>query len=290
MEVSLDKVLNVLNEEEEWKTSESDSFKKKKDYEDTLKDIVDIFKGEKEFEYDLYNRSMMRKMLNFIEKAHTTKSDEDEDATTFQMRKRLGSKKLYDQVDTIREILSKEEPTEKEEEIYKNFVDEVEDILYYETRHKKVTSNSSGETSKESLTASVKDVFPVKYEASNGEDYYGLVRPPSGIITWQDASFNKEGPGSKAGRLFSKDFPGLGKKIPLNNDTNKPFTGAKVYSDAVEKSERPRIEVKYDDSTKNKVQEIMSDNGVSINNKGYAKNVNKALGRTSFWKDVKNLF
>jgi hypothetical protein len=167
----------------------------------------------------------------------------------------------------------------------REFVDYLEDEEFKKI-YNKIVPTGEGETSTKARKEAVEKAFPVKYETSDGETYHGLVRPPSGIITWEDASFQEQSAGSKAGKKFSRDFPELGKKIPIDPDNATVYEKAKPVRDAVETG---RLQFADDKQTKQKVQNIFSDHDVSVDDKGYAKGVNKALSRTSFWNDVKKL-
>lgn len=279
------------NAEAKYSTNDK-NYQKRKFEMQTHQDFVDILKGEKKFDGEIETPQQMRVIIDSIKKIynelHGGKADKE--SPTFQMKKRMVS--FYERSKEIEKILKKIESgdriTEKESEQYDTFADDIEDVLFQETYVKKMFPAEKGETSSKTWALSFQKAFPVEYTDKSGETYYGLVRPPSGVITWEGMGLGKQGATSEVGKKF-KDDPdfSLGSKLSLNDTTHKVYRSSAEVKKALSTG---RFVIKDDDKTIEKVQKVFEDLGASVNDKGYAKGVGKALKSMEFWKRIKQLF
>jgi hypothetical protein len=81
--------------------------------------------------------------------------------------------------------LNAESLTSLEEKEYKQLVIDLEDALFQETYGRYHFAYDPGEGSGRRQSPTVEHMIPVKFAADNGKNYYGVVRPPTGIITWE---------------------------------------------------------------------------------------------------------
>jgi len=270
----------------------SENYNKRKSKIQDYQDFVDILKGEKKFDGAIETPQQMRTIIDSIKRIYNELhgGGADKDSPTFQMKKRMVS--FYERAKEVEKILRKVESgdrvTEKESDQYDTFADDIEDVLFQETYVKKMFPADKGETSSKTWAMSFQKAFPIKYTDKSGEDYYGLVRPPSGIITWEGMGLGKQGATSDVGRKFKSDSEfSLGAKLPLDDTTHKLYRSESEMKKALSTG---RLEVKDDNQTIEKIQELFSDLDVSVNDKGYAKGVGKALKSMDFWKGVKRIF
>lgn len=273
-------------------TTGSENYDKRKENVKTYENFLSILKGEKKFDGSIETPQEMRVVIDSIKKIYDEFHGKkvDKDSPTFQMKKRMVS--FYERAKEVEKILKKiesgERVTEKEEDQYDTLADDVEDVLFQETFVKKMFPADKGETSSKTWAMSFQKAFPVKYTTKEGEDHYGLVRPPSGIITWEGAGLGKDGSKSDVGIKFKNDPDfSLGSKLPLNDSTYKLYRST---SDVKQALSTGRFDVKDDDKTIEKIQDLFSDMGATVNDKGYAKGVGKALKNMEFWKSIKRLF
>jgi hypothetical protein len=110
--------------------------------------------------------------------------------------------------------------------------------------------------------------FPVRLEI-NGKSYYGLVRPPTGVITWQGPTAR-----AKAAEI------GVPVKLPIMNTSNqktpdfKVKRGADAFGEFMKKFQTTSdIDFDFDDSAgaKAKVVDALEKAGVSFKTDNYEK-------------------
>lgn len=270
-------ILDVLNEI----TSETGERVKSKSSDDHEKfaDFVEILTGKRNFEGDIDTPAKMQQILDGIKKIKgDLKGPQDSSDKTHAMKKRLA--KLAKKADEIQKILDKiksgDKVTEDEADKYDKFADEVEDILFFETYVKDFTRNETGGSGGKVNKILWENSFPVEYTSDDGTKYYGLVRVPSGVITWQ---------GDKAREVVKNDPE---HEIPVKFDIMKP--DYKISKNAKVKELEGKLRFKDDDKTKEKVKELYKQHGAEINDRGDIKGLNQALNKVEFWKDIKSLF
>jgi hypothetical protein len=244
--------------------------------------MFNILGGKEKFEGSIDSPQQMQVVLDSIKKFYEeSKSNPkmgSEEAGA--MKKKLA--KLYPKINTIQKILDKIKKigkvTGKDSDVYDDFADEVEDILFYETYYKKFTATETGSSGGKVNKIVYEHSFPIKYTADDGKEYYGLIRPPTGVITWQ---------GDRAREVVMND-PSL--KIP----TKLPILQGQwqlMKSKFIDKLlASKRVEVKDDSKSKEKVKKAMEKVGASINDRGDIIGMQKALDNVGFWKDITKIF
>jgi hypothetical protein len=77
------------------------------------------------------------------------------------------------------------ELTDAEEKKYQQMSQDLEDALFQEAYGRYHFAYDRGEGTGSRQAPTVENIIPIKFLADNGKTYYGLVRPPTGIITWE---------------------------------------------------------------------------------------------------------
>ncbi len=287
---NLNDIMDSLFEQEF--SASGENFRKRKGELETTEDFVAILKGEKKFEGDIDTPEEMQAIIDGINKIHdeikNTTVKVDKNSPSYQMRRRLVS--FYDKAQDIQKILNKiksgKKISEKESDMFDEFAEQVEDVLFHETYMKKMFAAEKGETS--SILESFQKAIPIKYTSPKGKDYYGLIRPPSGTITWQGQQLsNKSAPTEVRDIIKQDDEVNLGSQIPFDESSNTVLRGAKNVRRALDSG---RIEILDDPATVKKVRKAFENSGVEYSSRGWPKNLNKVIKSVDFWKKIKNLF
>lgn len=277
MEKSIESILNEQDEDQE--SYNQNSFQQISSRNDSYEKMMEILVGEKKFEGDIDTPTQMEAVCDYIEKLAKNKLDKQDDS--YAHKKEL-IKKIHD-VDRIRKILNKIKAgntvTQGESEFYDDFADDVEAILMQPLVDRALAKDKS-ETSQHVLK-SVLEAFPVEYKTVEDDTYYGLVRPPTGVITW-------EGDEAREAYKNEGEFNYL-KKLPLTDDGKV----LKKQKDMREIIATGRFKIKDDKETKDKLQDIFAEFDVDMSKTkktGHVKNLTKVLNKIDFWKEVAKLF
>lgn len=284
MEVSLNEALDLMFEEEETSSSMGRMKTDIKKYEHFL----DIIKGEKQFEGDINNPDDMKAVIKSIKGIHSELSGKgtgDESS----LRKRLSRylNKALEVEKIVNKIEAGDKITDKEEETFEKFADEIEDILFKETYIKQFFPDESGVPSREFYK--IDGTFPLKYTTPKGKDYYAIVRPPTGVIAWENIVRDKKSSSNEIRSILNKD-PEINLKSKFTeNQYDKD--NKKVYRNSIKDMlDTGRLKILDDNETKKKVLNFFYENGASEGSRSYIKGVDKAVGSIGFWKSIKNLF
>jgi len=197
----------------------NDTFTSMKSELGTYERMVAILAGQEKFEYNLLdNQKMVRALIDQVktmiknkekiklenksvldrikelEKTqYRTREESDElnqlqsKTKAFQLQKTLMrfDKKLDELDDILGRIEDGVDITEKTIKRYEAIVGDIEDALFQETYVRKNLGYEKGEASGGMKKPTATDNIPVLFRSDNGKTYYGIVRPPSGIITWE---------------------------------------------------------------------------------------------------------
>ena len=106
---------------------------------------------------------------------------------TYQLQKRLTQfgTKIKDLDDILKDIEDGVNVGEKRMDKYDSIVGDLEDALFDETYVKRNLNSPKGEIGPKNIRPKAMNNFPIKYISDTGITYFGIVRPPSGIITWE---------------------------------------------------------------------------------------------------------
>ena len=158
------------------------------------------------------------------------------------------------------------------------FADDIEDILFSDTYVKEFAPSEAGATGGKQNKILFNESFPVEYHSEDGHTYYGLVRAPSGIVTWS---------GEKARKAAAADSRyRIPIKMPMLKQNYKLLKNSEIKKLIDDKI----LKFKDDDNTKAKVVDLYKKYNASINDRGDIKGLNKVLKNVGFWKDIKALF
>lgn len=288
MKISLNEALDVIFEEES--KGEASSFNKKKIDTEKYENFIKILKGEKEFEGDINGPDDMKAIIRAIKDIHRELKNKTKSGGESSLRKRLSQ--YYNKALEVEKIVNKIEAgqkiTDKEEKAFEDFADEIEDSLFQETYMKSLFPDETN-TSSSDWDKNIYGAFPIKYTSPKGKDYYAIVRPPTGVVTWEGMSLSKDGATSGVREILKKDPKiNIGVKFDeYDKDSKKIYKGTKSIKSMLDTG---RLKIKDDDTAKKKVEEAFFNNGVEEGSRGYIKGINKALKDINFWKEIKKLF
>lgn len=181
--------------------------------------MISILAGKEKFEYNLLdNKRMVRALVDQVKQMiknkekirlqnksvsdrvkeleaiqYKTPVELDELAElksknkAYQLQKTLMrfEKKLDELDDILNRMENGVEVTDKTIKKYDNIVADIEDSIFQETYVRKNLAYDKGEASGGMKKPTAMDNFAIKFRADNGAVYYGIVRPPSGMITWE---------------------------------------------------------------------------------------------------------
>lgn len=241
-----------------------------------------ILTGKERFEGEIDSPEQLHAIIKGIKQFENELSGKktDEDSKTGAMKKRLA--KMLDKADDIEKILNKKEKGTKlsKDEIgaVMKFSQEVSDILISETYMKEFTEYEKGGSGGKVNKILFNHSFPVEYTADNGSKHYGLIRMPTGIVTWQGRDTMRIVKSDPEFKIQSR-FQVLRKDYRLNK--------SKELRELIDAG---RIKYKDDDKTKKKVRDMLEKAGASINERGDIKGLNRALKNVEFWKSIKSFF
>ena len=236
-----------------------------------VSDFVDIISGKKKFEGSIDTPQKMEQVVGRIEKLL---SSDDKSDTTHSLKK--GLSRLAKQIPDIRKILAKIKVKEKispaDEKKYDAFADAVESIFFNETYIKDLAPQGKDATSKPRMLLTFENSFPIMFER-NGKKYYGLVRPPTGMITWSGNS----------ARQAAKDA-----NIPLKMQlVGKDY---KINQSKMMDNLKKEVGLKFVDNAdiRKRVNELVQKHGADFNKDGYPQ-WEKGLEKVGFWKDLEEI-
>lgn len=143
--------------------------------------------------YSEENKSINKRIKDLEKVKYKTPEELDELSglknrnKTYQLQKTLirFEKKLSEIDDILKRIENGVEITDKTRKNYDDMVGEVEDALFQETYLRRNLPYDRGEASAIMMQPTATQNFPIKFISDNGKTYYGIIRPPSGIITWE---------------------------------------------------------------------------------------------------------
>jgi hypothetical protein len=233
--------------------------------------FVDILSGKKDFEGYPESPSKMKSVLDGIENL----LNNDKAEATHSLKK--GLVKLKPRIKKVRAIVSKIEKGEKlsksDYKEYDNLAKAIEDIFFSETYMKDFAPQGEGGTSKSKMIYISENAFPISFKL-DGKTYLGLVRPPTGIITWNGEAARKA---AKKANIPLK-LPLIGK----NNNINKSKMIAEL---------RKNIGLRYAESLmmRKKVRDLIIKHGGGEDKRGYPQ-YQEGLNKIGFWKDLEEIF
>lgn len=272
---------NFLNESGLEKKAYKTTFSGKSSVdEERLQRLVDILSNKTKFEGDIDSVDDIQKIIDSIKQFKKDLSDKSVDKSdkTHTMKNRLA--KMSDKADDIQKIIDKiknnKKISYKEEDAVEEFSDKIEDILFSETYVKTFTSYEEGSSGGKANIIIFNESFPIEYTDVEGVKYYGLIRPPSGIVTWSSDEVRE-----KVGTAIPKKF------ALTSVDKDYKIERNKENYDLVSTG---KIKVLDTKDVKEKIVSFLELEGASINEKGDFNGINKALNRVSFWGNVKKLF
>jgi regulator of replication initiation timing len=196
---SYERMVSILSGEEQFEYNILDNPKMVRALVDQVKQMI-----KNKDKLNLENKSISQRIkeLKRIEMPTRVEIDELENLLqkdkAFQLQKTL--MRFDKSLDELSDILDRMENgvdlQDKTIKRYDKIVGDIEDAIFQETYVRKNLAYEKGEASGNMKKPTATDNFPVKFLADNGKTYYGIVRPPSGIITWE---------GSEAREAFLRD-------------------------------------------------------------------------------------
>lgn len=243
---------------------------------DDINKFRKLIKSTKKYNFDI------SKSLSILGLTNDEKdSDENDDDNTQNYKIEVSStlKKKIKKVDEIFSSTENDDLSDKQKEDIEKAAEEILDFFKTSTNKKSHIDKDFKETGMNTWEVKAEQTFPCKLEIGN-KNYYGLVRPPTGVITWQGITAR-----SKAREL------GVPTKIPLMNKGDKKNPnfivkrGADEFGKFMSKFQNTvqnDIDFDYDDSSKakEKVVDAMKISGASYDSKAYItkKRLNNAEG------------
>jgi len=244
-------------------------------------DFIDILSGKKKFEGDIDSPEKMKQVIAGIERLF---GDDNDSNATHSLKK--GLSRIKKSIPKVKKVLAKIDNGDKiskdDEDVYDKFADGIEKIFFSETYMKDIAPQGENATSKPRQFLAFDNMFPISFKL-NGRTYLGIVRPPTGIVTWN----------GKAARDAAKEaniplkFPLVGKNYNINKskmvDNLKKEVGLKYVDNA---------------NIRKKVKELVMASGAGYNKDGYPEPQKgmggdqfnaKGLENIGFWKDLEAL-
>ncbi|MFW6226256.1 MAG: hypothetical protein ACOC3V_04805 [bacterium] len=212
---------------------------------------------------DINNLKNLIKDLKRYQSIDNELDDESDDTVKFEVSTAL--QKKMKEVEKILNSKNVDELTVAEERKIQDFTDKLADEF---KKFQTEAPTDYKETGVNTFKIKFEQSFPVRLQI-DGKNYYGLVRPPTGIITWQ-------GPTARA---KAKEV-GVPIKLPIMNVGNKKAPEFKVKrgADAFGKfmskfQDSDNIDFDFDDSTgaKQKVIQALEKAGISFKTDNYQK-------------------
>jgi len=216
--------------------------------------------------FNAENKSVAKRIKELEKIKHKTLEDLDELASlidknkSYQLQKtliRLDNK--FSEVDDIlKRIENGVEITDKTRKKYDDIVGEIENVLFQETYLRRNLPYDRGEASAIMMQPTATQNFPIKFISDNGKTYYGIIRPPSGIITWEGREARDAWLQDSAARLISDYISSSGRftsnellKIRISNDNYTALT-KEILNDKLFSLRMPNgvKKIEYDDSSK----------------------------------------
>lgn len=227
---------------------------------DDIDEFRKLINNTKRYNFDL------SKSLKVLEPTND-ESDEDQKAPEISTALKNKIKK----VDAIFSSTKNEDLTDKQKSDIEKAAEEILEYFKTSANRQSNTDKNFKETGVNTWQAKAEQTFPCKLVLGK-ETYYGLVRPPTGIITWQ----------GKVARSKAREA-GVPVKLPLMNkgDKKNPNFVVKRGADAFGKfmskfqdTEHADYDFDFDDSkqAKDKVMDAMKKAGADYNSKAYKTN------------------
>jgi hypothetical protein len=227
-----------------------------------------------EFENQVSDYATLKKIIRDMEAHQATVDydiDNEDDRETFEVPKKLKTK-----MEAVKKILNDkplESLSDKDKETIDKFADELSMVF---RQFKFAVKSDYKETGGEVNRITWKQSFPVRLDVGEAS-YYGLVRPPTGIITWQGPT--ARGAARKAGVPVKMPIMNVGDK---KNPNFKVKRGADAYGEFMSKFQSDEsIDFDFDDSdiAKEKVNTALQDAGATINSPkdDYMKGIQQAI-------------
>lgn len=225
-----------------------DSFQGMKNNLGSYERMTAILAGKEKFEYSLLdNQSMVRALIDHVKqmiknkerlslenksvserikelrrKEWKSQAEKDElvemesKNKAYQLQKTLirFEKKIDELDDILKRIENGVDVTDKTIKKYEKYVSEIEDSIFHETYVRRNLAYDKGEASSSFKKPAAMENFPIKFIATNGKTYYGIVRPPTGMITW-------EGKEAREAWLNDADIKGLFSMVSMSKKYSK---------------------------------------------------------------------
>lgn len=278
-------MFNLLSEEEDLKKSKGKSLTQKKMDSEKYERFVEILKGEREFEGNIDGPEDLRAVINAIKKIDSDLSSGGGKESALRKRLSQFSNKAKDVESIMNKKDSGSKLSDSEKKKIEDFADEVEDALFNDTYVKEFHPDSETKN----WSNDVEGTVAIKYTTPKGKDYYGLVRPSSGIITWEGMGLGKSGATSDIRNIIKKD-PDVNLKNRIeeyDTDSGKILRGTKNIKDLLATG---RFAIKDDNASKDKIKEAFMNNGARVGSRDQLRGVEKAIKDINFWKTIKSLF
>ncbi len=174
-------------------------------------------------------------------------------------------KKTMQEVDKIISSKSADEFTAAEEKKIQDFTDKLTDEF---KKFNQEIATDYKETGVNTWKIKFLQSFPVKLTVGE-QDYYGLVRPPTGVITWQGASARAKA--IEAGVPIKMPIMNIGNR---SNPEFKVKRGADAFGEFMSKfNDQENTDFDFNDSkeAKEKVIQSLEDSGVSFKTDNFEK-------------------
>lgn len=223
-----------------------------------------------------YNFDLSKSLMNF---GPEKDDDESDNVSDHKAEVSTALKTKIKKIDAIFSSTSNDELSDKQKADIEKAAQEILDYFKTAVNKSGHTDKDFKETGTNTWQVKAEQTFPCKLEDGD-KVYYGLVRPPTGVITWQ-------GNGARAAARKL----GVPLKLPVMNKGDKKNPnfvvkrGAEEFGKFMAKfqsTETPNVDFDFDDSqkAKDKVVDAMKKGGADYDSKAYKTNkrLNSAEG------------
>jgi len=363
---SMDQFLFEYNniQDTDYLSANADTFSAMKGAQGSRERMLAILSGQEKFEFSLLDRpEMVRALIDQVKlMAKNKKNLKDENKSvdqkikelekikyktpeeldelsslknknkSYQLQKTLirFDKSLSEIDEILKRIENGVEITDKTRKKYDELVGDIENALFQETYLRRNLPYDRGESSAILMKPTATQNFPIKFIADNGKTYYGIIRPPTGLITWEGREARNAWLADSAilslaeyiassRRFTSNDLL----KIRISNDSFTALTkevlndklfslrmpnGMKKieYNDSEEikeavrnyifnESKGPRVVTKYDVMDGGSIDDVIDNAETTtvepmLDARGRPKDLTSIINSIEFWRFIRGLF
>jgi len=293
----------------------NDTFSSMKGTQGSRERLLAIIAGEEKFEFSLLDRPKMvralidqvkimaknrdkyskengsiNKKIKDLEKIkYKTPEEIDELETlknknkTYQLQKTLirFEKTLSGLDDILKRMENGVQITDKTREKYDEKVGEIEDAIFQETYLRRNLPYDRGEASAIMMQPTATQNFPIKFLADNGKTYYGIIRPPSGIITWEGGEARDAWLNDSAIRSLSEYIASSRRftsnellKIRISKDTHTALT-KEILNDKLFSLRMPNGAKKVEYNDTEEIKEAIRNYIFNVTDEGNPRSITK---------------